>query len=278
MGEANLMSTRIEVLNPRLKPGDVRHVLFDFDGTLSLIREGWQDVMVPMMVEVLLETGAPEPAEQIELLVREYVTRLTGKQTIYQMIELADQVRRRGGVPKEPLEYKHEYLARLETRIQSRIRGLEQGAIAPASLLIPGSVELLEGLRRRGARIYLASGTDEPFVLREARLLQIDHYFDGGIYGALDDYKNFSKQMVIDRIIQEHRLQGPELLGIGDGYVEIENTKSVGGVALGIPSFESAPYEYDAWKKDRLTQAGADLLAPNFLEHEALLDLLFDGE
>jgi len=28
-------------------------VLFDFDGTLSLIRSGWVDVMVPMMVEIL---------------------------------------------------------------------------------------------------------------------------------------------------------------------------------------------------------------------------------
>ena len=29
------------------------HVLFDFDGTLSLIREGWPQVMTPMFVEML---------------------------------------------------------------------------------------------------------------------------------------------------------------------------------------------------------------------------------
>jgi hypothetical protein len=31
----------------------ITHVVFDFDGTLSLIREGWPAVMVPMFVEML---------------------------------------------------------------------------------------------------------------------------------------------------------------------------------------------------------------------------------
>ena len=39
-----------------------RAVLFDFDGTLSLIRTGWMEVMIPMMVEILAElrTGEAE--------------------------------------------------------------------------------------------------------------------------------------------------------------------------------------------------------------------------
>lgn len=268
---------RIELLNPSLPRGHVRHVLFDFDGTLSLIREGWQDVMVPMMLETLRAAGAAEPEDDLRRSVLEYVTRLTGKQTIYQMIELAEQVRRRGGVPRDPLEYKHEYLRRLERRIEGRIRGLEEGSIDPRELLIPGSIELLEGLSARGMKLYLASGTDEPFVLREARLLGLEDYFEGRIYGALDDYKTFSKAIVIERILQQHSLRGPELLGVGDGYVEIENTKAVGGVALGIPSFESDPRDYDGWKKERLTLAGADLLAPNFEEADLLLEFLLDG-
>ena len=32
---------------------EIEHVLFDFDGTLSLIRQGWPEVMVPMFVEAL---------------------------------------------------------------------------------------------------------------------------------------------------------------------------------------------------------------------------------
>ena len=41
----------IEIINPNIIRGRIRHALFDFDGTLSLIREGWQDVMIPQMVD-----------------------------------------------------------------------------------------------------------------------------------------------------------------------------------------------------------------------------------
>lgn len=272
----NLPGTRIEILNPEVSRGKIRHALFDFDGTLSLVREGWQDVMVPMMFEYISEVAKDESTEEVMHTIRDFVTRLTGKQTIYQMFELADQIKKRGGTPLDPLEYKHEYLRRLEKRISDRIEGLESNSIDPSTLLVPGSVELLDSLRERGVRLYLASGTDEPFVIREARLLGLDHYFDGGIFGALDTYQNFSKKMVIDRIINENDLNGPELVGFGDGYVEIENTKSVGGIAVGMPTLESDPVHWDDWKKERLRQAGADLLIPNFAEHKPLLAFLFN--
>lgn len=270
---------QIEICNTSVPRGRIRHVLYDFDGTLSLIREGWQNVMIPLMLEVLTELKTGEDEAELYRVVREYVTRLTGRQTIYQMIELADQVRRRGGTPKDPLEYKHEYLRRLDQRIQTRIAGLSSGQIEPESLLLPGSRSLLENFRSRGIRQYLASGTDEPFVLREARLLQIDQYFDGGIYGALDDYKKFSKALVIERILRDNRLSGPELLGIGDGYVEIENTKAVGGIALGVASLEANPGDFDPWKKDRLRAAGADILIPHFKEEATVVAwLMQEGE
>ena len=255
----------------------MRHALFDFDGTVSLIREGWQDVMVPMMTEQLRSVAPDEREEDLERIVREFVTRLTGKQTIYQMIELADQIRRRGGAPQAPLEYKREYLRRLESRIAERIRGLESGETPADALLIPGVVDLLENLRSRGIRLYLASGTDEPFVIREAKLLGVDRFFDGGVFGALDDYQNFSKKMVIQRIIRENDLRGPELVAFGDGYVEIENTKEVGGVAVGVPTYEPDPVQWDDWKKERLIRAGADVLVPNFLEHDRLMEYLSEA-
>ena len=74
-----------------------RVVLFDFDGTLSLIRSGWVDVMVPMMVECLLQLKTGESEQDLTNIVEDFVALLTGKQTIYQMIELAAQIRRRGG-------------------------------------------------------------------------------------------------------------------------------------------------------------------------------------
>ena len=63
--------------------------------------------------------------------------------------------------------------------------------------------------------------------------------FFKGIYGALDNYKDYSKKMVIDRIIKENRLEGNELVAFGDGYVEIEDSKSVGGIAIGVACNEA---------------------------------------
>src|SRR5437762_387778 len=210
------LDDEIEVLHPDLPRGRFRSVLFDFDGTLSLIREGWPQVMIPMMTAVLRETGTAESDAELTAAVEEFVMRLNGRQTIYQMMQLADEVRRRGGTPPEPLAYKHRYHDLLMGRIRGRLAALEAGRAAPEEWTVPGSHALLEALRRRGLALYLASGTDLKYVRREAELLGLAPYFDERIYGALDDYRNFSKKMIIDRILSEHGLRGEELLGFGD--------------------------------------------------------------
>jgi len=268
----------IEIIHPGHPRGAFRFCLFDFDGTLSLIREGWQGVMIPMMVEFLRETGSGETDEELEAIVSEFVTRLTGKQTIYQMIRLREEVEKRGGKALDPLEYKHIYLQRLWKRIEHRVAGLKNGSIAPDELLVTGAREMLQGLRARGVSLFLASGTDEPFVRDEAEALGIASFFDGGIYGALDDYRRFSKQIIIERILREHDLTGPELLTFGDGFVEIENTKQVNGVAVGVATDEVGRVTIDQWKRQRLIQAGADVIIPHFGNHEELLAYLFAEE
>lgn len=258
------------------RPG-ITHVLFDFDGTLSLIREGWPEVMVPMFLEYL--PAAPgETAEARRQLVFDDIMGLTGKQTIYQMIQLADRIRERGGEPKEPLWYKHEYLRRLDGRIRERIEGLESGGLQPDELLVYGARELLESLQQRGLRLYLASGTDEPFVKREAALLDVTRYFGEHVYGALDDYKQFSKKKVIERILRENAIDGAALLSFGDGYVEIENTKDVGGLAVAVASDEAhnGSGRMDEWKRERLLGVAADVVIPDFRDAEPLLDTIIE--
>src|SRR5205085_8418446 len=107
--------------------------------------------------------------------------------------------------------------------------------------------------------------------------LDITQYFDGHIHGALDDYKRFSKKMVIDRILQEHGITGRQLLSFGDGYVEIENTKQVGGVAVAVASDEAhnGSGRVDEWKRRRLTGVGADIVIPDYRDGSALLQAIF---
>jgi phosphoglycolate phosphatase-like HAD superfamily hydrolase len=202
--------------------------------------------------------------------------RLNGKQTIYQMIQLAERIKERGGTPRDPLWYKHEYLRRLDERIQHRIQGLLSAQIVPDDLLVYGSRPLLELLQARGLHLYLASGTDEPFVKREADLLDLTRYFGKHVYGALDDYKRFSKAMVIERILRENKIDGAQLLSFGDGYVEIQNTKDVGGLAVAVASDEAnnGSGHFDDWKFRRLMGVGADLAIPDFRDAAPLLKLI----
>lgn len=256
------------------RPG-ISHVLFDFDGTLSLIRQGWPEVMVPMFAELL----PPLPGESEEArrrLAFEDIMRLNGKQTIYQMIQLAERIRERGGTPGESLAYKHEYLRRLDQRIGERVAGLKAGRVKPDDLLVHQARPLLEELQRRGLHLYLASGTDEPYVKQEAALLDLTRYFGPHVYGALDDFKQFSKKMVIERILRENAIDGAQLLSFGDGYVEIENTKEVGGLAVAVASDEASngSGHMDEWKRQRLLGVGADVVIPDFRDAGALLKLI----
>jgi phosphoglycolate phosphatase len=253
----------IEIINKNIPKGLIRFAIFDFDGTISLIREGWQQIMIPMMVDILMETPHHEKFEDVQKVVKTYVANTTGKQTIYQMIRLTEEIEKRGGQPKEPLYYKDLYHNLLMGRIKDRLEGLRTGEIKPTDMVVPGALNALELIKDSGVTCFLASGTDEKYVLDEAELLGIVPFFEE-IYGAQDDFKNFSKKMVIQKIITQNDLHGPELIAFGDGYVEIEDTKAVGGIAIGLATDESGKTGLDLWKRDRLIASGADIIMANF--------------
>jgi len=271
----------IEIVRGPVARGRIRHALFDFDGTLSLLRAGWPRVMVPMMVEALGAAPRAEPPAELEALVRELVEQSSGRQTIFQIIWLAEAVAARGGRALDPLEYKREYLRRLDAHIAGRLRALESGSAAPGEFLVPGAAEFLAELGARGVTLYAASGTDEPDVRREARLLGLDQFFGGRIWGAAEDAAAVAagavvehKQQVVAGIIARNRLAGPELLVVGDGFVEIETVKAAGGVAVGVASSEEAIGRLDARKRERLLAAGADLIVPDLRDFRQLADML----
>lgn len=255
------------------KPGfPFKCALFDFDGTLSLIRQGWQDVMIPYFIEVL--AACPNVQGDAKKTVSDFVDLLTGKQTIYQCIRLAEEVSKNGGTPLDPTEYKSEYHRRLSEKIRGRIVALKSGKSDPDEYVVPGGRDFLTALRDRGVTLFLASGTDEPFVREEVELLKLTSFFEPRIYGARSDYRTFSKEMVIKRLLEENSLSGGQLLGFGDGFVEIENIKAVGGYAIGAATDEVRRYGVNVWKRNRLLQAGADAIIPDFSDSQRLLRFL----
>jgi phosphoglycolate phosphatase-like HAD superfamily hydrolase len=264
----------IEILNPGARAPQARIGLFDFDGTISTIRSGWVEIMVPMMVDILAELKTGESAAALHEVVLEFVGRLTGKETIYQMMEFVENIEKRGGEALTPLEYKTEYLRRLNIHIAGRIAELEAGC-PKEKYLVPGAVEFLEALQARGLKLYLASGTDDAYVKRESALLDVAKYFNGGVFGAQDDLKSFSKGMLVAKIISTAEAAPSQIIGFGDGYVEIDEVKKVGGLGVGLATDEPECRNVDAWKRDRLAKVGADFIVPNFLEKDALLAAIF---
>jgi len=253
---------------------NVNSALFDFDGTISLIREGWQEIMIPYFTEILMATPNAESESEIRGIVTEFVDTLTGKQTIFQCIQLGEEVVKRGGQKCNPFDYKKEYLRRLDEKIKHRINALATKTADPLEYLVPGSIDLFNELQVNGIKLYLASGTDEENVLKEARLLGVDKYFSGGIYGAKDDVMDCSKELVIHKILKDNNITGEQLISFGDGYVEIELVANIGGYTFGVATDEVRKSGINTWKRDRLVSAGAAAVIPDFTNAKEIIDFI----
>lgn len=264
-----------ELFRPGLPRGKYKAVLFDFDGTLSLLREGWPEVMVGMMVEALVRTGATEPETELAVLVEEFVMALNGRPAIFQMARLTEEIRARGGSPNLPDDYLRAYDERLLRVVGERVREIQEGRCPPARWAIPGSRAILDALRKRGLKLYLASGTHLRHVRFEADLLGLSPYFGPEINAPDGDDTAFSKRAVIERILAENNLHGDELLSFGDGVVETEEVRRLGGTAVAVAS-DLQPGVVNRPKRDRLVAAGADVVIADYRPHAALLAWLFD--
>jgi hypothetical protein len=244
----------LRVLDPAapLRLGHIRHALFDFDGTISVLRQGWEEVMIPLMVEMICDDRPPTPA--IEREVAEYVDVSTGIVTIEQMRWLAEAVRRHGlaNHPLSAAQYKAIYIRRLAVRVEERLDHLARGEVAPDDMMLAGARAFVAGLAARSVHLYLASGTDHEFAVNESH----------------------RKERIIQRILDEHELRGDELLVVGDGPVELREAVSRQALALGVASDEVARSGWNPAKIARLTRAGAHFLVPDLSRAGELLSFL----
>lgn len=264
----------LEVVNPSARLGRVRHALFDFDGTISVIRRGWENVMIPMMVEMIC--GGHPSSPGIEAEVAEYVDLSTGILTIKQMQWLEEAVHRYGLArsPRTAREYKQIYNERLLRPVRQHVSEMDDSQAGRDALTITGARAFLQDLYDRGVVLYLASGTDHVYVLEEAAALGVTEFFGEHIYGARDDTEAYSKERIIQRILDENGLTGEELLVVGDGPVEIRNAKARDALALGLAADEEKRQGLNPRKRQRLLQAGADLIVADFTHHIDLVNIL----
>lgn len=189
----------------------IQSVLFDFDGTISTLRCGWEAVMAPMMREHIFACGK-DSKETVQALVNTWIDESTGIQTIFQMKWLAEQVASRSGHALDPWDYKAEYNRRLMQSIDVKKTALARGTEKTDSYLMCGAIEFLRALREKGISIYVASGTDHPDVVTEAKVLGVYDLFDE-IAGAPLHEENCSKEAVLRHLIHNHGLNGEQVAG-----------------------------------------------------------------
>lgn len=265
----------MEYLTPSRPAGAVRAVLFDFDGTISTLRCGWEQTMKPMMLEMISGTAGPfDPT--LEREVDAYIDESTGIQTIHQMKWLAGQVAARSpkkNMPTDPWWYKAEYNRRLMETVSRRLNDLESGRVPRERYLIAGSEGFLKALKARGVKLYIASGTDHPDVLHEAAALGLTGLFDR-IAGAPVAAESCSKEAVLRDLIQAEGLSGSDVAVIGDGKVEIALGRAAGARTLGLATDEVRLQGVNGVKRERLVRAGADAIEGDFLNMEEILRFL----
>ncbi|NIA13033.1 MAG: HAD hydrolase-like protein [Nitrospiraceae bacterium] len=275
MSRNYLPGTQIEAVRD-IERGAIKHALFDFDGTVSLLREGWQRIMGPVMVEMIC--GDTEPTPEIVKEVHEVIEETTGIQTILQMEVLVKMVRDHGFVPEDQIKdakgYKDIYNDRLMVPVNERIAKLESGELSVEQATVRGAIDFVKALHDRGVKLYIFSGTDRHDVRNEAAKVGVAEYFDE-IWGAVGNIEEYSKERVLKELMAKHHLHGSEVLTIGDGPVEIREGKKIGCSTIGVATDEVRGEGVNEEKRERLLRAGADLLIGDFTEGAALLEYLF---
>ncbi|MDR0870601.1 MAG: haloacid dehalogenase-like hydrolase [Planctomycetaceae bacterium] len=250
--------------------------MLDFDGTITVIREGWQTMLLTLFLELLRETprGKQVSATEIEQAARRGIESNIGKKPIYQCFTLSELIRQFGGTPLSAEQYNEECERRLNKKVLPRMEYLHRGG-DPAELMIPGTLPLLSMLKRHRVKLYLVSGTEDDILKSDAKLLGITDYFDGGLFGSLPDPEAFSKAKIVSSILRDNPVRGEELLGIGDGRTETVDVKNVGGFTIGVASDEEKRQGVDAWKREQLLRAGADWIIPDYTDIEHIEQKLF---
>lgn len=268
------MSTALELLHPEHLPqGKIRAAIFDFDGTFSTLRCGWEKVMRKLMLELI--SGGEAYDEGLESMVDAYIDASTGIQTVYQMQWLKEQVEQAGHgcADHDVWWYKDQYNLRLMQEVSRRIAALESGEEKPENYLIAGAVAFLQTLQNAGIAIYLASGTDHKDVVREATVLGVADQFSV-IKGAPERQVACSKEAVLKMLLQESGLPGESILVVGDGKVEIALGAESGAYTLGVATDEENLRGMNPVKWKRLQAAGADAIIGDFENTYALLSWL----
>jgi len=275
--------SEIEIITRWHRHPEIKHAIFDNDGTISTLREGWEQIMAPMMIKAILGDRYEDTDEsgliKVKSAVDDLIDKTTGIQTLRQMVYLAGLVRDFGFVQEGDIldaqGYKEIYNEDLIEMVRRREEKLSRKEITIDDLTIKNAIPFLKLLYDKGIKLWLTSGTDIADVKHEAAILGHDYLFEGRIYGGTGNINAEAKKMVLDSILDSiGKEEAASIITFGDGPVEIRETHKRCGLTAGVASNELRRFGLNPAKRSRLIKAGADIIIPDFSQADILLGML----
>ncbi len=275
--------SEIEIITKWSAGLNIKYAIFDNDGTVSTLREGWEQIMAPMMIKAVLgdkyQVADESLYNKVKAAVYELIDKTTGIQTLKQMEILLGLIREFDFIPEDQIldehEYKEIYNNDLMEMVKKREEKLHNRELIVEDFTIKNAVPFIKKLHDKGIRLYLTSGTDEADVKHEASVLGYDSLFEGRIYGATGDINLEAKKIVLDGILDSiGDSEAASIITFGDGPVEIRETHKRGGTTVGLASNELRRHGLNESKRTRLIKAGADIIVPDFSQSDQLFELL----
>ena len=177
----------------------IKYLFFDFDGTVSDVRELAEDCLV----EVFDEHGFKFNRKKAKKLLGTKMPEIFKKLGLH--LSFVDNARKKF--------YK------------KMIKGVEEGK---AKLCV--SVKPLWKLKKRGCKFVVISNSETRFIKTSMRKLGIDKLF-GEVYGA----KKFgTKDELLEKLFKKYKIRPCEAAYIGDRFSDIEYAREAGCWAIAI--------------------------------------------
>ena len=109
--------------------------------------------------------------------------------------------------------------------------------------LFPGTVELLQGLKTAGKKVYLLSNAQTSFTLPEMRALGIDVLFDDIFFSSDLEVKKPSAKFY-EALFEKHGLKKEESVMVGnDRWADVQGALDFGIGAIYLHTEQSTPFE-----------------------------------
>ena len=227
-----------------------------------------------------LDSVSAEELSKIDSEAARMIESTTGIQTIIQMHHLQDMVKSFGHVHEKdiltPQEYKNIYNEKLLEMVSERIKLFKRGLLDLHDVTLKGVLQFLEILKKKNVKIYLASGTDQEDVRKEAAVLGYANFFNGGIFGSVGNISQDPKRVVIENIVTNlpGNIKPEECYVFGDGPVEMREAAKRDFTRIGLVSDEKQRFGINHEKRSRLILGGAQALIPDFSWIPALTEHL----